>query len=268
MLRLHIDAHVHIYPFYDLGRFLLSALDHMPRLAPTDQRILLLAERRDCTFFQSLAQDEISLPDGQWRIAAWDPDGGVKLRHIPTHRDLWLIAGRQMVAAENIEICSLFSDAAIDDGLPALETIRAIQAADGLPALNWAFGKWLFKRGRLIKQLANAFPPSDLVLVDTSIRPTIWPPPALYRRARKQHRAVLAGTDPLPAQGEEQEVGRYYATLQIPVPENRERLVAPLRAALQNPSTVITRHGRRNTPAHAQRRRKQPMVPAPDYTRP
>ena len=41
-LRIHLDAHAHVYPFHDLPRLLLAALDRMPRRAPTDQRVLAL----------------------------------------------------------------------------------------------------------------------------------------------------------------------------------------------------------------------------------
>lgn len=125
-VRIHLDAHAHIYPEYDLPRLLLAALDHMPRIEPADLRVLCLAERADCFFFQAFAQDEIRLPGDRWRIVAWDSDGGVRIRHLADHRDLWIIAGRQMVAAERIEVCALFSDEPIADGQPAREIIRAI----------------------------------------------------------------------------------------------------------------------------------------------
>ncbi|HRX06439.1 MAG TPA: hypothetical protein P5306_05025, partial [Kiritimatiellia bacterium] len=216
VIRLHLDAHVHLYPRHDVSRLLLAALDHMPRLAPSDLRVLMLAERADCDWFQRLAQDEIRLPGDRWRIVAWDPDGGVKIRHLPDHRDLWILAGRQTATAERLEICSLFSESPIEDGLSARDTVRAILAAGGLPALNWAPGKWMFKRGALVRNLVREFPPEQLILIDTSLRCAGWPAPRLYSRARRQGRPVLAGSDPLPPAGEESMAGRYYCTLSIP----------------------------------------------------
>ena len=192
-LRIHLDAHAHIYPFHDVPALLLAALDHMPRIAPTDLRVLCLAERFDCSFFQALSQDEIRLPGDHWRIAAWDPAGGVKIRHLPDHRDIWILAGRQIVSAERIEICSLFSDAPIADGQPARDIIRAILAAGGLPALDWAPGKWLFQRGKLVRQLVSEFPPSQLALIDTSLRPLLWPAPRLYAAAQS---VIATGRSP------------------------------------------------------------------------
>ena len=253
-VRLHLDAHAHIYPFHDVPALLLAALDHMPRIAPTDLRVLCLAERADCSFFQALSQDEIRLPGDRWRIAAWDPAGGVKIRHLPDHRDIWILAGRQIVSAERIEVCSLFSDAPIADGQPARDILRAILAAGGLPALDWAPGKWLFQRGTLVRQLVSEFPPSQLALIDTSLRPLFWPAPRLYAAARRQGRALLAGSDSLPFPGEEEIAGSYHCTFSIPAPADPARLVAPLKAALCSASLSMDFGGRRGGPLSVFRR--------------
>ena len=254
VIRLHLDAHVHLYPRHDVSRLLLAALDHMPRLAPSDLRVLMLAERADCDWFQRLAQDEIRLPGDRWRIVAWDPDGGVKIRHLPDHRDLWILAGRQTATAERLEICSLFSESPIEDGLSARDTVRAILAAGGLPALNWAPGKWMFKRGALVRNLVREFPPEQLILIDTSLRCAGWPAPRLFSRARRQHRPVLAGSDPLPPAGEESMAGRYYCTLSIPAPADPSRLAAPLKSALVAEPLAVAYDGQRNSPLGLARR--------------
>jgi len=256
-IRIHLDAHAHIYPFYDVPRLLLAALDQMPRITPTDLRVLCLAERSDCSFFQALAQDEIRLPGDRWRIVAWDPAGGVKIRHLPDHRDLWILAGRQIVSAERIEVCSLFSDEPIKDGLPAEEIIRTILAGPGLPALDWAPGKWLFKRGKLVRSLLEKFPPKELILVDTSLRPSGCPPSPAYAAARRRGRAVLAGSDPLPVAGEEDLAGSYYSTFSIPWLEDPAQLVAPLKAALISGSLPVRFAGHRGSPAAVARRLRQ-----------
>ena len=254
LVRLHLDAHAHIYPFHDVPQLLLAALDHMPRLAPTDLRVLCLAERFDCSFFQALSQDEIRLPGDRWRIAAWDPDGGVKIRHLPDHRDIWILAGRQIVSAERIEVCSLFSDNPIGDGQPARDIIRTILDAGGLPALDWAPGKWLFQRGKLVRKLVSEFPPAQLALIDTSLRPLLWPAPRLYAAARRQGRALLAGSDPLPFPGEEETAGSYHCTFSMPALADPARLVAPLKAALTSGSLSIQFDGYRDCPLMVFRR--------------
>lgn len=265
-VRIHLDAHAHVYPFYDVPRLLLAALAHMPRLAPTDLRVLCLAERADCSFFQALAQDEIRLPADQWRVVAWDPAGGVRIRHVPDHRDLWILAGRQFVSAERIEVCALFCDDLLEENRPARDLVRAIAERGGLPALNWAPGKWLSARGRLVRALVREFPPAQLALIDSSLRPIGWPAPALFAAARQQGRPVLAGSDPLPFPGEEDAAGSYHCRLVIPAPADPGRIVAPLKAALASGAARIDFGGRRNDPAEVLRRLRRnarAKLPAP-----
>ena len=245
----HLDAHVHVYPSYDLTAFLEAALDHMPRCSPTDQHVLCLAERRDCAFFQFLAQDEISLPSDRFCITAWDPDGAVKIRHLPTNRDLWLVAGRQYAAAERVEVCALFSDLAIPDGRPLLDIIAEIRDAGALAALPWGFGKWFFSRGRLVQKALDAFPPSELFLVDTLMRPACFPDSAPFRRAAREHRPVLCGTDPLSSHpaSEARLPGLYRSVFSMPFPEDPTRIVPALRSFLTAPTAPILPAGDRQS---------------------
>lgn len=268
-VRVHLDAHVHAYPWHDVSALFRTALDRMPRKTPTDLHVVALAERADCSFFQALAQDEFPLPADRWQILAWDPDGAVKVRHLPDQRNLWIMAGRQMAAAGRVEVSSLGSDVPVPDGQSAADTIRAILDAGGLPALNWAPGKWLFQRGKLIRQLCATFPPSQLVLIDTSLRCRGWPAPRLYARERQKGRAILAGSDPLPATGEESSAGAYYASFSIPALDDHARLVAPLKAALTSGNLAITYGGRRDSPLRLLRRlRRHQPSPAGFSSRP
>ena len=258
LIRILMDAHVHFYPAYDLQTFLLAALDNLPRLAPTDQRVLCLAERIGYTFFQSLAQDEIPLPSDRWRIVAWDSEGAVKIRHRPTHRDLWIIAGRQYTTRENIEVCSLFSDAPVPDHLTARDTVRAIrEEVGGLPALDWAFGKWLFSRGKTVRRLLETNPPTTLPLIDTAMRPRGTLPPAVYATALRENRPILAGSDPLSPSSEQTQPGRYAVTFQIPAPDDPSSIIPSLRTFLTTPlSAPLTLLGTRDTLLRALARRR------------
>ena len=228
----HLDAHVHVYPSYDLTAFLEAAIAHMPRCSPTDQHVLLLAERRDCAFFQFLAQDEISLPSERFCITAWDPGGAVKIRHLPSQRDLWLVAGRQYATAERLEVCSLFSDLAIPDGRPLLDTIADIRDAGAIAALNWGFGKWLFSRAKVVDSLLRHWPAEDLAVGDTSLRPVFWPTPGPMAQAPTLGRRVLHGSDPLPPAFEETRAGQWGDLTEAALSEDlplRSRILSVLR---------------------------------------
>lgn len=246
---LHIDAHVHCYPCYDLPAFLLAASQNLPRLSPVDTRVLALAERADCHFFRSLAQDELPLPP-DFRIVAYDPEGAVKLRHVPTHSDLWVLAGRQHNTAEKVEICSLFSDAPLPATLALPDLLAAIYDANAVPLLNFAPGKWLFKRGKLLAAAIRALPPEKpFLFADTSLRPIGWPTPALLRLAKTLRRPVLAGSDPLPFASEAAWPGAYCASLACPPPPDPSSLVPYLRSILlATPPPAFRLVGRRSAP--------------------
>ncbi len=247
---LHIDAHVHYYPSYPLGDFLHAAARNLPRTNPVDTRVLALAERDDCHFFQALAQDELPLPP-DFRIVAYDPQGAIKIRHIPAHSDFWIAAGRQINTAEKVEICSLLSDALIPSRLSLPETLATIRAADAIPLLNFAPGKWLFKRGKLLEKTVKSLAPSaPFLFADTTLRPTLlWPTPSLIRLARRLRRPVLAGSDPLPFAAEATMPATYYATLDVPPPPDPASLVPYLRSLLTSPSLPpATLAGRRSSP--------------------
>lgn len=205
-----LDAHVHVYPFYDLARFLDAAVAHMPLPDPASHRVLALAERHDCHFFADLLSGAVSLP-APWHIAESSP---AAIRLARGDDSLWLLPGRQIVPRERIELCALGADAPIPDGLTADETFDAIVAAHALPVLNWAPGKWLFKRARVISHLLTRRP---LALCETSLRPLGWPTPLAIRRARRLGLPVLAGSDPLPVPGEEPLVATCHALLDTPL---------------------------------------------------
>lgn len=259
-ITLHLDAHAHLYPFQDAGLLFESALRHMPRRAPADVRALLLAERSDCHVFRDLAADEWAPPAG-WSVSAYDPEGAVRLHHAGDGKLLWLVAGRQHATAERLEICSMFADPEIPDGLPAEETLRLVLETPGAVAgLNWAPGKWLGKRGKIVRKLLEDTAPERLWLVDTSLRARGIPEPGVFAAARREGRPLLAGSDPLPVEGEERVAGCYFAKIPLTLgeaageeedaldsPDSDALVVGPLKAALaRRPLPEIRLAGERN----------------------
>jgi hypothetical protein len=122
---------------------------------------------------------------------------------------LLLFAGRQIVTAERLEILLLTVDLPIADGLPVSEVVERAIGSGGVPVLAWAPGKWFFKRGGIVAGLLRRFAAGELLLGDTTLRPTLWGEPRLMRSARRRGFGILAGSDPLPFPGEEVILGRY-----------------------------------------------------------
>ena len=209
------DAHAHFYPNFSLVNALQSASDNLGLLWDSSGAsgkespvfLLCLAERFDCNFFSSLIQHKTQLPEG-YSIALTEEKSALWIE-MPNNRRLLILAGRQIVSRERLEILALTEDLDLPDGLPFAELIPEITRSGALAVLNWAPGKWFFNRGKLVSQIIQNYSPSELLIGDTTLRPTIWLKPVLMRLAERRGFKVLAGSDPLPLAGEERILGRY-----------------------------------------------------------
>lgn len=206
-MRIIADTHVHVYPCYDAREVFSSAFSRLKQLGgPDAAKAILLTERFDCHFFQGLCEGRVkvqtfgisALSDG--RSARVTDAGG---------DTLYVIAGRQIVTQERLEVLALTIDTAIPDGKPVRAVLSEIKEQGGVPVLSWAPGKWFGKRGEIVRDLIDTLSPRDFILGDTTLRPTVWPEPGLMRRASEKDFRIVAGSDPLPFAGEERRVGSY-----------------------------------------------------------
>ncbi|MEM1170460.1 MAG: hypothetical protein AAGJ08_15610 [Cyanobacteria bacterium P01_H01_bin.35] len=69
------------------------------------------------------------------------------------NQKIFIIAGRQIVTAEKLEVLALISDSEFADGLPLETTIKNIVSKNGIPVLPWGVGKWIGKRGKILQKL-------------------------------------------------------------------------------------------------------------------
>ena len=207
-----IDGHVHVYPQFDSKSMIEAARrnfrisQHRSNNRDEAVKVWLLTERSDCAFFNhapTRLEDFIVEPSGE-------PEALI-VRDAGTREPLlYILAGRQIVTRERLEICALATLFFVGDGeLSASEAVRAVNDAGGIAAVNWAPGKWFGARGRTVERLFNEFSPQQLLISDTTMRPTVWPTPRLMATAVKSGYRIVCGSDPLPFSGEEQMVARY-----------------------------------------------------------
>jgi hypothetical protein len=205
------DTHVHIYPSYNLEVALGAAFENLGRLAGQASggvvRVACLTERHDCHMFKALRAGNVTL-DPRYslhhhgdEVLMVARDGGEEL--------LLIVAGRQIVTRERLEVLALTADAEIPDGLAIGEVLERVRGAGGVPVLPWGAGKWLFGRGRVIRRIVNAAQKGTLLVGDSSLRPAGWGEPGIMSLARSRGIRVVAGSDPLPVPGEEQRIGTY-----------------------------------------------------------
>lgn len=212
-----IDGHVHVYPQFDLKSMIAAALrNFMISQRRSDNRdetvkVWLLTERSDCSFFENApATVEDYILESSHEAEA------LIVRDAATHEPLlYILAGRQIVTRERLEICALATLFSVGDGeFSTSEAVRAVNDTGGIAAVNWAPGKWFGARGRAVAELFREFSPQQLLISDTTMRPTVWPTPRLMAAAAQSGYRMICGSDPLPFPGEEQMVARYASLAQ------------------------------------------------------
>jgi SAM-dependent methyltransferase len=237
-----VDAHVHLHERSGLERCLDAAAANFSRATDGLRAkrevlgCLMLAEIGGTDRFAALADGQRSA--GAWQIRPTEePVSLVATR--PGALPVLVIAGRQLVSAERVEILALGTRARIPDGQPLAKTIDAIRAAGALAVLPWGFGKWWGERGRLVDAyLANA-PRGKVFLGDNGGRPAGLPAPRQFACAASRGVLVLPGSDPLPRAGEIERIGRYGFVLHLSLDLDRPAvaLKAHLEALERQPAT-------------------------------
>lgn len=243
-----IDSHVHIYTCFDIDTFLASAWhnfrDQAARVGSEDRftGVLLLTESKQHDWFQTLAARSGESVSSCWRFFTTAEPYSLKAVD-DLGRTLYLIAGRQVVTAEKLEVLALICDRTFPDGLSTEATIADIQAAGGIAVLPWGVGKWVGKRGQLIAQLLQQQRPFPLFLGDNSGRPQFWKQPPYFSQSQQP---VLPGTDPLPLAAEVQRPGKFGLML---VGEFDDKTPgSALKAHLLNPSGGLQPYGHLENP--------------------
>jgi hypothetical protein len=195
-----IDAHVHLHDCYAPGRVLDHAAANFERAADANgwempTGALLFTESAGVDRFARL---EAGGEDtGDWAIERTADAATLLACH--GARRLLLVAGRQVVTGEGLEVLLLGTRVTLADGQPIREVLAQGERAGALRVVPWGVGKWLFARGRLLDQLIEAARPGDgFFLGDSGGRPFFWTRPRHFALAARRGIPVLPGTDPLP----------------------------------------------------------------------
>jgi len=240
-----IDTHIHLYRQHNLKTALKVCAARLAALAPQATCAAVLTERAGENFFEQLESGQLHLPD-DCALRVVEKRHCLKIESTSV-ASLYLFAGRQIVTAERLELLCLGINAAIPDGLPAADAVLRIRETGGVAVLTWAVGKWLFRRKKVVNRLLEEFAPQELLIGDSAMRPVFWPAPAAMQTALLQQRRIIAGSDPLPAPGEERVMGSY-ATLLEEADLNETHPFDSLAKALTAPQTGSRNLGRRCGP--------------------
>ncbi len=193
-----VDSHVHFHACYDLSAFLDGALRNFPR---GGTGYLLLTESAGAQWFRRWRD---GLKAQGWRFEPTTEEES--LRAVSgAGESLILIAGRQIVTRERLEVLALGRDVEVPDGLPMRDALERIRESGALPVLPWGFGKWWGRRGAVVAEALDQ--DGELFLGDNGGR--LGLEPRLFRQARRLGIRVLPGSDPLPFSRHEGLAGSY-----------------------------------------------------------
>ena len=206
------DAHVHVYPEFELDVLLTAFASHADIFARDADALAMAVMLRG---FQPSLEAALA-PFKERDLRGWKLEKAAEDSFVATDnsRRIFLLPARQVAARERIEALGLFGEAEVPDGLPLQESIGRLRDAGFQPVLAWGLGKWLFKRAPIVADALEsaAREGTPLPVGDSALRPTFWPTPSLYKKAIKLGSVVLYGSDPLPRMGDEYSAG-CYATL-------------------------------------------------------
>jgi hypothetical protein len=190
-MSVHIDAHAHWYPAFDPGEWLRSAARGFGA-ARGDQGagMLLVADPPGIDTLGKMRD----APAG-WRTEDAGA-GAVELRAESGERVV-VIAGKQRVSREGIEVLSLACAEEVEAGRTLAELVREIAGRGGVPVVPWGFGKWWGARGRVVRALIEQ-PTAGFFLGDSRGRVFRGDSSLTFEAARRAGVPVLHGTDPLP----------------------------------------------------------------------
>ena len=214
--KIFFDAHVHLYPQFELDVLLTAFASHADIFA-SDADVLAMAVM--LRGFQPTL-DAVFEPFKGRNIRGWTIEESEEQCFLATdgrHRII-ILPARQVAAKERVEALGYFGEAEIPDGLPLEETVARLRDAGYQPVIAWGLGKWLFKRGPVVASALEAAGKAGkpLPVCDCALRPTFWQTPQLYKKAVELGGFVLYGSDPLPRIGDEYSAGSYATLLDAP----------------------------------------------------
>lgn len=253
-----IDAHVHIYPCFDFPGFLDAAFSNCLQVARnvgSDRShipVLLLTEGRRQRAFQRIQEETKNgnnrIGDeqtGGYQVFATEEKESLRIQKMDGAY-LFLISGRQIVTAERLEVLALSTVSEIPDGLALEKAVASVEKEGAVAVIPWGFGKWIGRRGKILRRFMENAPRPAFFLGDNGGRPAFLPEPALFSFGRGRGIRILPGSDPLPYPSENGRAGSFGFTLRGSLDPGRP--AHGIRTALFDPASRPEPYGHLETP--------------------
>ncbi|MBU2676275.1 MAG: hypothetical protein KJP16_04265 [Gammaproteobacteria bacterium] len=255
--RAFVDAHVHIHGCFSIQDFLSAAAanfsHHAERFVSGGEPRYVLCLTESCgvdefTGLSRLADDKseaVGTIEAMWRFEHSGDDRCLIASH-PVLGEIEIVAGRQIVTAERLEILALGSLEKWEDGQAAADIVESVVSSGAIPVLPWGFGKWMGRRRRVVEDLIRKFGGGSLYLGDNSGRPSIMTDPPEFVLAQGFGMRILPGSDPLPFSSEYDRAGSF--GFYVDNVSDGESVWTGLRAILQQENDDIHHFGSLESP--------------------
>lgn len=209
---LRVDTHVHMHACFEQDRFLDAAADNLQVGTVRNGRVdgmLCLTETAEADWFDRVVASFQTSGNGSghWCFEPTEESNSCLAVNPENHR-IAIIAGRQIVTGEGLEVLALGLKGRFEDGRPLTEVLEAVARAGAVPVVPWGFGKWTGRRGKLVRQLI-ADPPCNYYLGDNGGRLAMMDEPPEFEEARARGIRILPGTDPFPFSWDVDRVGSF-----------------------------------------------------------
>jgi hypothetical protein len=212
-----VDGHVHVYDCFSVPAVFDAAAANFAvaarRLGSAGRydAVLCLVEGAKERFLDGVRSGDKGRVwrgrHGYWEAEPSNEPESLVVRRGGTR--LAVIAGRQIVTHERLEVLALGTTARLRDGDSVEATLAAVHESGAAAVLPWGVGKWLGERGAIVARILADPQWRHVFVGDNGNRLAVGPEHAQLVAARRAGRCVLPGSDPLPLRGEEVRVGSY-----------------------------------------------------------
>jgi len=214
-----IDSHVHLHPSWDLEQFLNCAHKNFQKFREAKNSplpltaVLMLTESLNLNRFAQIKNNIANsaaktITSGKWQLSLTEEKNSLSCT-LNNQDKIIIIAGRQIISQEGLEVLALGTEKEFKPGLSLNETIEQILEQKALPVMTWGVGKWLGKRGKIIKKLIHSPYAPKIFLGDIGGRPFFWAFLSLFKQARAKKIKILRGSDPLALEPQIHKVGSF-----------------------------------------------------------
>ncbi|HVO73724.1 MAG TPA: hypothetical protein VMT35_06850, partial [Ignavibacteriaceae bacterium] len=166
--------------------------------------VLFLTESWGVNQFKILKEKKYGNKKG-WNFAPTQEENSI-VAVKNEEKKIIIIAGRQIVTKEKLEVLGLGILNAIGDKKPIKEVIDDVKKKGGLAVIPWGVGKWVGSKKKIVNETLEL---PGLFVGDNGNRPFFWSNKKIFSQFEKKNIKNLSGSDPLPFKSESGRAGSF-----------------------------------------------------------